>query len=266
MNGSRLKGRVAVITGGARGIGYGIAGKYISEGARVILADVLDTGAEAARALGEQAEFYRIDLRDRAAIFSMADTLFGKYGRLDVLVNCAGVALPVPTFQLTEEQIENVIAINMKAPLYCCQAIGKYMRRQGSGSIVNISSGNSRMINVGRTPYGITKGAVNLLTMQLGAEWAMYGIKVNAIAPGWIETEMVKRPLRSGFLDAKKILSVSPIGRFGKVEEIASLAVFLACEESDYIVGQVIFADGGWSLGIMPDGLDFVRTYDKEEE
>ena len=104
------------------------------------------------------------------------------------------------------------------------------------------------------------------MTMQLGAEWAMYGIKVNAIAPGWIETEMVKRPLRSGILDAKKILSVSPIGRFGKVEEIASLATFLASKESDYIVGQVIFADGGWSMGIMPDGLDFVRENDKEEE
>ena len=140
------------------------------------------------------------------------------------------------------------------------------MRKQGEGSIVNISSGNSRMINVGRTPYGITKGAINLMTMQLGAEWAMYGIKVNAIAPGWIETEMVKRPLRSGILDAKKILSVSPIGRFGKVEEIASLATFLASKESDYIVGQVIFADGGWSMGIMPDGLDFVRENDKEEE
>ena len=94
----------------------------------------------------------------------------------------------------------------------------------------------------------------------------MYGIKVNAIAPGWIETEMVKRPLRSGILDAKKILSVSPIGRFGKVEEIASLATFLASKESDYIVGQVIFADGGWSMGIMPDGLDFVRENDKEED
>ena len=196
----------------------------------------------------------------------MADVLYEKHGHLDILVNCAGVALPVPTFKLTEEQIDMVIEINMKAPLYCCQAIGKYMRKQGEGSIVNISSGNSRMINVGRTPYGITKGAINLMTMQLGAEWAMYGIKVNAIAPGWIETEMVKRPLRSGILDAKKILSVSPIGRFGKVEEIASLATFLASKESDYIVGQVIFADGGWSMGIMPDGLDFVRENDKEED
>lgn len=197
---------------------------------------------------------------------NIAYALYEKHGHLDILVNCAGVALPVPTFKLTEEQIDMVIEINMKAPLYCCQAIGKYMRKQGEGSIVNISSGNSRMINVGRTPYGITKGAINLMTMQLGAEWAMYGIKVNAIAPGWIETEMVKRPLRSGILDAKKILSVSPIGRFGKVEEIASLATFLASKESDYIVGQVIFADGGWSMGIMPDGLDFVRENDKEED
>lgn len=264
--GERLKEKVAVVTGGARGIGYGIAQKYVEEGASVILADVLDEGEKAAEQLGGQAEFYKIDLRSRDAIFEMADAMHEKYGHLDVLVNCAGIALPVPTFKLTEEDLDRVIDINMKAPLYCCQAVGRYMRRQGGGSIVNISSGNSRMINVGRTPYGITKGAVNLLTMQLGAEWAMYGIKVNAIAPGWIETEMVKRPISRGILDAKKILSVSPIGRFGKVEEIASLAVFLACKESDYIVGQVIFADGGWSLGIMPDGLDFVRENDTEED
>lgn len=262
----RLENQVAVITGGARGIGYGIAEKYISEGAKVIVADILDDGPERVARLGENAAFYHINLRNREEIFTMADKLAEEYGHLDVLVNCAGIALPVPTFKLTEEDLDKVIEINMKAPLYCCQAIGMYMRRQGKGSIVNISSGNSRMINVGRTPYGITKGAVNLLTMQLGAEWSMYGIKVNAIAPGWIETEMVKRPLRLGILDARKIMSVSPIGRFGQVEEIANLATFLACEESNYIVGQVIFADGGWNLGIMPDGLDFVRENDKLEE
>lgn len=262
----RLLNQVAVITGGARGIGYGIAQKYIAEGAKVIVADILDDGEERVAKLGENAKFYRINLRNRDDIFAMADALAAEYGHLDILVNCAGIALPVPTFKLTEEDLDKVIEINMKAPLYCCQAVGMYMRKQGKGSIVNISSGNSRMINVGRTPYGITKGAVNLLTMQLGAEWSMYGIKVNAIAPGWIETEMVKRPLRLGILDADKIMSVSPIGRFGKVEEIANLATFLACEESNYIVGQVIFADGGWNLGIMPDGLDFVRENDKLEE
>lgn len=261
----RLKGKVALVTGGARGIGYGIAQKYIAEGACVIIADVLDSGEETAQKLGVGASFYKIDLRDRAAIFEMAGWVNEQYGHIDILVNCAGVARPVPTLKLSEETLNEVIDINLKAPLYCCQAVGQYMRHQGGGSIVNISSGNSRMINVGRTPYGITKGAVNLLTMQLGAEWAMYHIKVNAIAPGWIETEMVQKPLKSGILDAKKILSVSPIGRFGKVEEIASLATFLACEESNYIVGQVVFADGGWSMGIMPDALDYVRENDTEE-
>ena len=152
----------------------------------------------------------------------------------------------------------------MKAPLFCCQAVGAYMRQDGGGSIVNISSGNTRMINVGRVPYGITKGAVNLLTEQLGAEWALYNIKVNAIAPGWIRTEMVEKPLKSGILDEEAILSVSPVGRFGKTEEIASLACFLACKDSDYIVGQVIFADGGWSLGIMPHALDYIRENEED--
>lgn len=266
MNCERLKGKVAIVTGAARGIGYGIAKKFAEEGAAVVIADVLDDGAEAAEKLGSSGEFYKINLRSRDEIFAMAEKINAKYGHIDILVNCAGVARPCPTLKLSEEVLDEVIDINMKAPLFCCQAVGKYMRKNGGGSIVNISSGNSRMINVGRVPYGITKGAVNLLTMQLGAEWAMYNIKVNAIAPGWIRTEMVERPLSSGILDAKKIMSVSPIGRFGSVEEIANLACFLACDESNYIVGQVIFDDGGWSMGIMPDGLDYIRENDTLEE
>jgi NAD(P)-dependent dehydrogenase (short-subunit alcohol dehydrogenase family) len=265
MNGERLKNKVAIITGGARGIGYGIASKFIAEGAKVIVADILDNGDEITSKLGPDSSYYKIDLKDRAGIFEMTDVVYQQYGHIDVLVNCAGIARPVPTLKLTEDVLDEVIDINLKAPLFCCQAVGRYMRKQGGGSIVNISSGNSKMINVGRTPYGITKGAVNLLTMQLGAEWAMYNIKVNAIAPGWIRTEMVEKPLKSGILDEKKILSVSPIGRFGKVEEIANLACFLSTEESNYIVGQIIFADGGWSMGIMPDGLDYIRENDTEE-
>ncbi|MBW7572369.1 SDR family NAD(P)-dependent oxidoreductase [Caproiciproducens faecalis] len=255
-----------MVTGAARGIGFGIAKKFADEGATVVIADVLDEAAQSAEKLGDQGDFYKINLRSRDAIFAMADEIHAKYGHIDILVNCAGVARPCPTLKLGEEMLDEVIDINMKAPLFCCQAVGKYMRKDGGGSIVNISSGNSRMINVGRVPYGITKGAVNLLTQQLGAEWAMYNIKVNAIAPGWIRTEMVERPLSTGILDAKKIMSVSPIGRFGTVEEIANLACFLASDESNYIVGQIIFDDGGWSMGIMPDGLDYIRENDKEEE
>ena len=228
MQGDRLKGKVAIVTGAARGIGFGIAQKYAQEGAQVVIADVLlEEGQEAAKKIGERAFFYHIDMRSRSAIFEMADKIHEKFGHIDVLVNCAGIARPCPTMKLSEEVLDEVI---------------------------------------GRTPYGITKGAINLLTQQLGAEWAMYNIKVNAIAPGWIRTEMVERPLRLGILNQDEILSVSPIGRFGKVEEVANLACFLACEESDYIVGQIIFADGGWNTGIMPNALDYIRENDKEEE
>ena len=266
MTGNRLEGKVALVTGGARGIGFGIAKKYIEEGALVVIADVLEAeGNEAVKTLGDRAEFYKINLRNRADIFEMADRIYEAHGSIDVLVNCAGVARPCPTLKLSEEVLDEVIDINMKAPLYCCQAVGKYMRKNGGGNIINISSGNTRMINVGRVPYGITKGAVNLLTQQLGAEWGLYNIKVNAIAPGWIRTEMVEKPLKSGILDEKKILSVSPVGRFGKVEEVANLACFLGCDESNYITGQIIFADGGWNTGIMPDALDYIRENDKED-
>lgn len=267
MTGNRLAGKVALVTGAARGIGFGIAKKFAEEGAKVVIADVLEKeGLEAAEKIGAMAEFYQINLRSRAAIFEMADVIHEKHGHIDVLVNCAGIARPCPTMKLPEDMLDEVIDINMKAPLFCCQAVGRYMRKDGGGSIVNISSGNTRMINVGRVPYGITKGAINLLTQQLGAEWAIYNIKVNAIAPGWIRTEMVETPLKKGILNEKEILSVSPIGRFGKVEEVASLACFLASDESDYIVGQIIFADGGWNTGIMPNALDYIRENDKEEE
>lgn len=262
--GNELEKKVALITGGARGIGKSIAEKFLHEGATVIIADILENGDETAKELGEDCSFYKINLRKREEIFSMVDDVHARYSRIDVLVNCAGIARPCPTLQLTEELLDEVIEINLKAPLYCAQAVGRYMRKDGGGSIVNISSGNTQMINVGRTPYGITKGGINMLTKQLGAEWAMYNIKVNAIAPGWVRTEMVEKPLKSGILDEKKILSVSPIGRFGKPDEIANLACFLASEKSDYIVGQIISADGGWNLGIMPDALDYIRENDRE--
>lgn len=258
MQGNRLEGKVAIVAGAARGIGYGIAKKYVQEGAHVVILDVM----EVEEPLGEQTSFYKIDLRNREDIFKVVEDIYEKNKHIDVLVNCAGIARPCPTLKLTEEVLDEVIDVNMKAPLFLCQAAGRYMKKDGGGSIINISSGNTKMINVGRVPYGITKGAVNLLTKQLGAEWAIYNIKVNAIAPGWIKTEMVEKPLKKGILNEKEILSVSPIGRFGKVEEIANLACFLASEESDYIVGQIIFADGGWSTGIMPNALDYIREND----
>jgi len=266
MNCARLKDKVAIVTGGARGIGFAISEKFVQEGAKVVVADILEDGSERIAKIGDKAEFYSINLRNRADIFAMAKYVHDKYARIDILVNCAGIARPCPTLKLSEETLDEVIDINMKAPLFCSQAAGRYMRRDGGGSIINISSGNTRMINVGRVPYGITKGAVNLLTQHLGAEWGIYNIKVNAIAPGWIRTEMVEKPLRLGILDEKKIMSISPVGRFGKAEEIANLACFLACDESDYITGQIIFADGGWNTGIMPDGLDYIRENDTDDE
>ena len=143
MNGNRLEGKTAIITGAARGIGFAIAEKFVTEGAYVVIADILDEGKESAEKLNGNSEFYKIDLRDHDAIFKMADDIHEKRGHIDVLVNCAGIAVPCPTMQLTEEIMDKVIDINMLAPLWCCVACGRYMRKDGGGSIVNISSGNN---------------------------------------------------------------------------------------------------------------------------
>jgi NAD(P)-dependent dehydrogenase (short-subunit alcohol dehydrogenase family) len=136
------------------------------------------------------------------------------------------------------------------------------MRKYGGGKIVSISSGNSRMMNVGRAPYCISKTGINAMTSILGAEWAMYNIRVNAIAPGWIKTAMVKRGLSLKAINQEQIMSVSPVGRWGTEAEIADLALFLVSDRSTYVVGQTIFCDGGWSTGILPNALDYIRAND----
>ena len=262
----RLNDKVAIITGGSRGIGYAIAEKYAKEGAKIFVADILEEeskkAVESLKKLGVEADYCVFDASKVDDIYRMTDACVERFGRVDILVPCAGVQVRCPSLKLSEKDFDFVMDINIKGVFFCCQAAGRQMRKQGGGHIVCISSGNSQMSHLGRAPYCISKRGVNALVAVLGAEWAMYGIQVNAIAPGWLKTAMPMAAVKAGILDEKAIMSIAPIQRWGNVEEIANLALYLASDESSYIVGQTIFCDGGWNTGILPNALDYIKEND----
>ena len=262
----RLEGQTAIITGAARGLGFAMAKKYAQEGARVMIADILKTeAAEAVEALKVQrlqAESFCLDVRNKNEIDALIKYTLKTFGKLDILVNNAGIVTRSPSLKMTEDDFNRVMDINVKGTFLCSQLAAIEMRKNGGGKILNISSGNSRMMHVGRLSYCVSKAGVSALTSALGAEWAMYNIRVNAIAPGFIKTEMVSEGISLNVINEKQILSVSPVGRWGKEEEIANLALFLVSDDASYIIGQTYFCDGGWSTGILPNALDYIKEND----
>lgn len=263
----RLENQVAVITGGSRGIGFAIAQKYANEGAKILIADILEEEAKDAVAKlkegGADADSFLLDVSKVEEITKMTKYCMERFGALDILVNNAGVQKPCPSMDLSEEVYDWIMDINLKGAFFCSQAAGRIMRERGGGKIVSISSGNTRMVNVGRAPYCMSKTGINSMTAILGAEWAMFNIRVNAIAPGWIKTAMVQRGIALKAINEEQIFSVSPVERWGEEHEIADLALFLASDESTYIIGQTIFCDGGWSTGILPNALQYIRDNDQ---
>ena len=262
----RLKGKIALVTGGARGIGYAIAHKLAKEGATVVLADILEEtaqkSAEKLKAEGLHADALKVNVADVKDIYRMTGDCVARHGRIDILVNSAGVAGPCPSMKASEEYFDRIMDINIKGTFFCCQAAGRQMRKQGGGHIVSISSGNSQMAHLGRIAYCVSKRGVNAMTAVLGAEWAMYGIQVNAVAPGFLMTDMVKHAIAVGSVDENQMMAVVPQQRFGEVDEVANLVCYLCSEESSYIVGQTIFMDGGWNTGILPDALNYIKEND----
>lgn len=238
---TRLAGKTAIVTGASNGIGAAIAERFVAEGASVLLTDLAEqTGDALARRLGQR--FLRADVAsaaDRAALF---DAAAQRWGRLDILVNNAGVMHSAELDELTEEAFDRVIAVNVKAATFATQAAARLM--QQGGSIINLSSVNAVLAIPNQIPYAISKGAIRQLTNVTAVSLSPRGIRVNAIGPGTIMTEMGRTVLQ-GEEQRRRILSRTPLGRLGDPEEIASVAVFLASDESSYITGQTIYADGG---------------------
>lgn len=252
-----LEGKLAIITGGARGIGFATAKILAEHKTNVILADIngdlANESAEKLKELGVESYGWQLDVSSVAAIKDFFAQIKEKFGSVDILVNNAGIQIRHPSIEFPEEDWDKLMNINLKAVFYCSQEYAAMMQDKG-GTIVNISSGTSTQTTPGRAPYVISKAGVNAMTAVLASEWAKYGIRVNAIAPGWIMTEMVKDGMRLGIVSEKQLMAAIPFKRLADTEEIAEAVVYLASESASYITGQTLFVDGGWSaLGLPQD-------------
>jgi 3-oxoacyl-[acyl-carrier protein] reductase len=252
----RLKDRVALITGGAAGIGKATAARFIEEGATVVICDVNQQAGEAAIAeLGTNAVFYKVDVTNRQAVQAWVDKVAAKYKRIDVLVNNAGVLRDgilvkmqdgQVVKQMSESDFDLVIAVNLKGVFNCTQAVAPQMIRQGGGVILNATSIVGLDGNFGQTNYVATKAGVVGMTKVWARELGRYGIRVNAVAPGFTATEMVMQ-MPEKVLDGMK--GRTPLGRLAQPLDIANAYLFLASDEASFISGTVLRVDGGIVVG-----------------
>lgn len=245
----RLRDKIAAVTGAARGIGLAIANRFANEGAKVVLADINDEGGRAAvdaiAAAGGEARFVHCDVGNRADAEGLIQATVEAFGGLDVCVNNAGIIVAGDFLELAEEDFDQVLRVNLKGAFLVGQAAARQMANQGrGGSIINMSSVNGVMAIPTQTPYNVSKGGIDQLTRVMALALVDKGIRVNAIGPGTILTEMAETILKD---DAARrmIMSRTPMGRLGDVNEVASLALFLASEDASFITGEIIYCDGG---------------------
>ena len=242
--------KVAVVTGASRGIGRACALRLAEDGMTVVVnysrseAAALEV-VEQIKAKGGDAIALRADVSDPAAVKEMFKTVWKTYGQIDVLVNNAGIVRDEYLLMLTEDSLNTCLDLNLKGYFYCAQQAVLKMFRKKSGVIVNMSSVSSKMALAGQSVYSATKGAINSMTQTMAKELAPYGIRVNAVAPGFIETEMIDALPED---KREEYLKNVPLGRFGKVEEVAAMVSLLASDATSYLTGQVIVLDGGLSL------------------
>ena len=243
--GNRLQDQVAIITGAAKGIGFCTAQRFAEEGAIVVIADMNLEAVKAAAAQIPNAEAYAMNVTDRASIQAVVDQVMKKHGRIDILVNNAGITQDARLVKMTEAQFDAVIDVNLKGVFNCTQLIVPHMLEAKSGTIVNASSVVGIYGNFGQTNYSATKFGVIGFTKTWARELGPKGIRVNAICPGFIATEMVKAMPENILQDIERR---SWLGRLGTPEEIANVYLFLVSNEASFINGVALEVSGGISL------------------
>lgn len=243
----RLSGKLAVVTGGSRGIGRAVSIMLGAQGAHVVVnfagneAAALETVAAITQA-GGTAEAKQFDVSDETAVQAAFKDIEARHKRVDVLVNNAGIALDQILLRVKKEEIDRTFAINLAGPMYCAKAAIRTMMRAKSGRIINLSSVVAESGNPGQAVYSASKAGIIGLTKTLAREYASRGITVNVVAPGFIETDMTSSLPEAA---QKGIVEQTPLGRVGKPEEVAAAVLFLASDEASYITGQVLRVNGG---------------------
>jgi len=245
----RLDGRVALVTGGSRGLGLGMALALAHAGADIALAARTKTELEQAAAmiqdLGRQSFILPTDVSDVSAVREMIGKTADRFGRLDILVNAAGINIRQPVDSFTETDWDRLMAVNLKGAFFACQEAAAKMRKQGKGKIINVGSVAFEIIVPNVALYAISKGGMRQMTRSLAVELARDNICVNAIAPGRFWTQMTDAIFSDASL-YESAVSPIPLGRPGTASDLAGATVLLASDASDYITGQTIFVDGGW--------------------
>ena len=241
----RLENRVAIITGAAAGIGYATAKKFLEEGAGVAICDVSEEAVQ--KAVQELSQYgkvkgFKVDITDRAALDEMAAAVKAEFGRIDILINNAGIVMDAQFYKMTEVQFDKVIDVNLKGTYNCCQAVIPTMMEQNYGRIVSAASVSGFNGAFGQSNYAASKAAIMGMTRCMGRELGKYGITVNAVAPGSIMTAMFAGVPEE--IKQKKLKDI-PVRRFGDPSEVANVYAFLASEEASYVNGTTLVVDGG---------------------
>jgi len=243
-----LQGRLALVTGGSRGIGFAIATALAGAGARLILngrsTEALEAAAQTLRAQGASVTVSAFDVTAPGQIGPAVERLESSVGAIDVLVNNAGIQRRAPLDQFKDDDWRELMATNLDSVYYVSKAVAPHMIGRGRGKIINIASVQSELARPGIAPYTASKGAVRNLTRGMCADWARHGLQINAIAPGYFATPLNKALVEDPKFDAW-LRARTPAGRWGKLEDLHGIAVFLASAASDFINGQTIYVDGG---------------------
>lgn len=248
----KLTGKIAVVTGAARGIGYAAVEALAEAGATVVLTDMNPVLLDAARselaAKGHKVDSAVLDVTDARAVQAVHDEIVARHGRVDILVNNAGIAISNhPAETMADDVWNKVIDVNLNGVFWCCRAFGKSMLEQGAGSIVNVGSMSGFIVNrpQEQANYNASKAAVHHLTKSLAAEWGARGVRVNSVAPTYIDTEMNKYVYEDAEM-YKHWVGGTPMNRLGRTDEVASVILFLASDASSLMTGSIVLADGGY--------------------